>query len=104
MSGGFRSLPGLSSTAWLCGSGVLLPKWRLDAKFQSVFVGFDTSAAREGQFRFYEPAARSELIETLGSWFGKWLQFLRESIGPRPVKFPAEIGSAAGEGNFKPIR
>ena len=37
-----------------------------------------------------DPANRDELADTLRSWFGKWLQSLRESMGPCPVKFPAE--------------
>ena len=42
-----------------------------------------------------EPARRDELTETLRSWFGKWLKSLRESVGSRPAKFPAETGSAS---------
>ena len=29
------------------------------------------------------------------SWFGKCLKSLRESMEPRPAKFPAEIGPAS---------
>ena len=39
-----------------------------------------------------EPTCRDELAETLRSWFGQWLKSLRESIEPRPAKFPAEVG------------
>ena len=42
-----------------------------------------------------EAARRDELTETLRSWFGKWLKSLRESMEPRPAKFPAGTGSAS---------
>ena len=42
-----------------------------------------------------EPACRDELAETLRSWFEKWLKSLRESMGSRPVRFPAETGSSS---------
>jgi len=42
-----------------------------------------------------EPAHRDELAETLQSWFGKWLQSLRESMGLPSANLPAVAGSAA---------
>ncbi len=36
-----------------------------------------------------EPARRDELVQTLQSWFGNWLQSLRDSMGPAAAKFRA---------------
>jgi hypothetical protein len=48
-----------------------------------------------------EPARRDELTETLQIWFGKWLKSLQESAGPRPARFPAEIGPTPAERPFR---
>jgi polyketide cyclase/dehydrase/lipid transport protein len=53
-----------------------------DRAFVEWWANFDCEAAR-----------RDELTETLRSWFGKWLNSLRESMEPRPAKFPAGTGS-----------
>jgi hypothetical protein len=42
-----------------------------------------------------EPARRDEVTETLRSWFGKWLESLRESMEPCPARFPGKADSAS---------
>ena len=42
-----------------------------------------------------DPVCRGELSETLQSWFGKWLQSLRESMELRQARFPAAAAPAA---------
>jgi Polyketide cyclase / dehydrase and lipid transport len=37
-----------------------------------------------------EAACRDELTETLRSWFGKWLESLRQSMEAGPTKFPTQ--------------
>jgi Polyketide cyclase / dehydrase and lipid transport len=53
-----------------------------DRAFVEWWANFDCEAAR-----------RVELAETLRSWFGKWLESLRQSMFARPARFLAEAGS-----------
>ena len=53
-----------------------------DRAFVEWWADFDSEVARRG-----------ELTETLRGWFGKWLESLRQSMGARPARFPAEAGS-----------